>query len=526
MTEHQPGFEDRRTRRSRTSSSPRTLDPSDLLPVTARPPITVGEPEWDRGLWWMVLASGGLHLVAIGAALAHPAHLPAPSAAAAVVYRRSGRARQGRRHQHDRGRQGPRQRAPPVAAAAPKVEAAEAAAAEGRSEAARAAGRAAKPEPQEVAKPAPPPEPPKVEEQPKEDELALAEKTPPSRQPPPVAPSQRGHDGAAEAGRRRRRSTPSRQGCRRSAKAAEAGGRGQGGQGGREAKAKKARRGEGRQGSRPKPRRRSGGRSRGGKDAADAKARDDAHRRRDPARRAASRRARRRHRHEAGRRSRADRSPSARAKAPAARSWASSTCCTTTCYKAASSRAGRGPARTNRWRPSSASTSRTTGEVMNVRITQPSGDASFDASVERAVRARQSAAAATGEVPQGVQRRRSSVQPGAAATVRGGGMNRTWVLVSCGAGRVRGRGEPESRAGARYRSSVRARAAIRWPSSPLKNLSGGAAASDVATRFADIVGARPDAVRLLQDPRPRRLHREAGDLRLHRREPSTSTTGR
>src|SRR5438093_4725164 len=36
-----------------------TLFPYTTLFRSADPPITVGEPEWESGLWWMVLASGG-----------------------------------------------------------------------------------------------------------------------------------------------------------------------------------------------------------------------------------------------------------------------------------------------------------------------------------------------------------------------------------------------------------------------------------------------------------------------------------
>lgn len=155
--------------------------------MTTQPPITVSEPEWDRGLWWMVLASGALHLVAVGLLLLVPhtfLHHPPPLKSYTVDLVAPDKVGGTNLIRGGKGRVD----APPMAAAAkeepkpppPKIE-------------------PPKPPPVEVAKavppPAPPPAPPKVEEKPKADELALAEKTKKSEAPPtptaepPAAPT-------------------------------------------------------------------------------------------------------------------------------------------------------------------------------------------------------------------------------------------------------------------------------------------------------------------------------------------------
>ena len=49
--------------------------------MTNNYPVPINDGEWDRGLWWMVLASGGLHLAVIGVLLLMPKqflHHPPP----------------------------------------------------------------------------------------------------------------------------------------------------------------------------------------------------------------------------------------------------------------------------------------------------------------------------------------------------------------------------------------------------------------------------------------------------------------
>jgi TonB family protein len=152
--------------------------------VIHHPPFNIGEPDWDRALWRMVGVSGGLHLVALvvlvlvpHSFLHHPAvlqsytvDLVAPDQVGGTNSMEGGKGRV---------------QAPPLAAAvpAPQVE-------------------PPKPPPAKVAPAKPPeppppapkkeevvqkPEPPKVEAKPKDDEMALAEKA--KKAEPPPAPT-------------------------------------------------------------------------------------------------------------------------------------------------------------------------------------------------------------------------------------------------------------------------------------------------------------------------------------------------
>lgn len=157
--------------------------------MTTRPPITVGESEWERGLWWMVAASGGLHLVAIALLLLVPhtfLHHPPPMLSYTVDLVAPDKVGGTNVIPGGKGRID----APPMAVAPaprvapppppPKVEEPK------PPEPPKV--QPPKPEPVEVAKePAPPPEPPKVEPKPKEDEAALAEKV--KKVEPPPAPT-------------------------------------------------------------------------------------------------------------------------------------------------------------------------------------------------------------------------------------------------------------------------------------------------------------------------------------------------
>jgi TolA protein len=148
--------------------------------VTTRPPITVGEPEWDRGLWWMVLASGGLHVMAIAVLLLTPhtfLHHPPPMVSYTVDLVAPDKVGGTNMIRGGKGRVV----APPMAAApAPKVE---------EANPPPLKVEPPKPAPREVAKAAPPPPPPKVEEKPKADEVALAVKKIEPSTAAPVVPT-------------------------------------------------------------------------------------------------------------------------------------------------------------------------------------------------------------------------------------------------------------------------------------------------------------------------------------------------
>ena len=141
-------------------------------------PVSGSEGEWDRGLWWMVLASGGLHLAVIAVLLLMPqrfAHRPPLLVSYSVDLVAPDRVGGSNIVQGGKGRVegAPLVSAPP----APKVEPPK---------------PPPKVEPQkppeQVAKPEPKPaEPPKVEAKPKDDEMALAEKA--KKPSPPPAPT-------------------------------------------------------------------------------------------------------------------------------------------------------------------------------------------------------------------------------------------------------------------------------------------------------------------------------------------------
>ena len=161
------------------------MGPRTLPVVSTQPPITVSEPEWDRGLWWMVLASGTLHLAAVGLLLLVPhtfLHHPPPLTSYTVDLVAPDKVGGTNLIRGGKGRV----EAPPMAAAAPPKE-------EAKPPPPKV--EPPKPPPVEVAKPVPPPEPPKAEEKPKADELALAEKTkkseplPTATAEPPAAPT-------------------------------------------------------------------------------------------------------------------------------------------------------------------------------------------------------------------------------------------------------------------------------------------------------------------------------------------------
>jgi len=155
--------------------------------VIEHPPITVGEPEWERGLWWMVLASGAVHLIGIAVILLTPhsfLHPPVPLQSYTVDLVAPERVGGNNLVAGGKGRvqaaplvvPEPAPKVEPPKPPPPKVE-----------EAKPPKPEPAKPEPPkppEVApKPEPKPEPPKVEakpeekvEPPKEQEMALADK--------------------------------------------------------------------------------------------------------------------------------------------------------------------------------------------------------------------------------------------------------------------------------------------------------------------------------------------------------------
>lgn len=144
--------------------------------MTNNYPVPINDGEWDRGLWWMVLASGGLHLAVIGVLLLMPKQFlnhPPPLVSYSVDLVAPDRVGGSNVVQGGKGRV---QGAPLVAAPpAPKVD---------------AKPEPPKPEPPKAAPPQPPeqvakpPEPPKAEVKPKEDEMALAERAKPPSPPP------------------------------------------------------------------------------------------------------------------------------------------------------------------------------------------------------------------------------------------------------------------------------------------------------------------------------------------------------
>jgi TolA protein len=148
-------------------------------------PIGVGEREWERGLWWMVLASGGMHVLLIALLLLIPqsfAHHPQNLVSYTVDLVAPDKVGGTNLVPGGKGRI---EAAPPVAAPpAPKVEApkpeppkvAEAKPPQAKPEPQKAPPPE-KPAPKEIASKAEPPkveEKPRVEPKPKEDEAAVA----------------------------------------------------------------------------------------------------------------------------------------------------------------------------------------------------------------------------------------------------------------------------------------------------------------------------------------------------------------
>ncbi len=153
--------------------------------MTDQSPFSVGEPEWERGLWWMVIVSGTLHVLAIAALVLIPhtfLHRPprmtsytvdliAPDKIGGTNMVAGGKGRVEKAPMAAAPKVEPPP-PPPPKPEPPKVEPPKA--------------EVVKPPepPQEVVKVEPKPEAPKVEPKPKEDEVALAEKAKPA--PPTV----------------------------------------------------------------------------------------------------------------------------------------------------------------------------------------------------------------------------------------------------------------------------------------------------------------------------------------------------
>jgi TonB family protein len=159
--------------------------------VAERHPVSISEREWEPGLWWMVLASGGLHVFVIVLLLLMPRsflHHPPPMHSYTVDLVAPDQVGGSNMIAGGKGRV----QAPPLAAPpAPKVEPPKPPPPKVEEpkppEPAPQKVEPPKPPPAEVAKPQPPPAPPKVEEKPKEDEVALATKE--KKVEPPSAPT-------------------------------------------------------------------------------------------------------------------------------------------------------------------------------------------------------------------------------------------------------------------------------------------------------------------------------------------------
>jgi colicin import membrane protein len=154
-------------------------------------PVPVGQPEWDRGLWWMVLASGAAHLLFITLLLLLPhTFLHRPPALRSYTVDLIAPDRIGGTNVIAGGK-GRVEGAP--LAAAPKVEPPKP-----PPKVEEPKPPQPKPEPQKVEppppepvkeapKPQPKPEPPKPEAKPKENEAVLAERV--KKVEPPPAPT-------------------------------------------------------------------------------------------------------------------------------------------------------------------------------------------------------------------------------------------------------------------------------------------------------------------------------------------------
>lgn len=140
-------------------------------------PIQVSQPEWDGGLWKMVLASGGLHLLALALLLVVPYRfIHRPPAMVSYTVDLVAQDRVGGTNVLEGGR-GRVEGAPLAAAPAPKVEAPKPPPKAEQPKPPAPKPEAPKPEPV-AAKPEPQPaEPPQAEAPPKPNEMTLADKT-------------------------------------------------------------------------------------------------------------------------------------------------------------------------------------------------------------------------------------------------------------------------------------------------------------------------------------------------------------
>ena len=172
--------------------------PERRTAVTGQPPVVVGEREWDGSLWWSVLASGGLHLLVIAIVLLIPRRFtPPPPALVSYSVDLVAPDRVGGTNVVAGGKgrvQGPalttvappapKPEAPPKPPAPPPVEVAS------KPEPAPAPPEADEP-PKVEPKPEPKPEPkvepkPPPEEKVRDDEMALADKARKPPSPPPA----------------------------------------------------------------------------------------------------------------------------------------------------------------------------------------------------------------------------------------------------------------------------------------------------------------------------------------------------
>jgi TonB family protein len=162
--------------------------------VTERPPVTISEREWESRLWWMVAASGGLHVLLIGLLVLIPhsfLHHPPPMHSYTVDLVAPDQVGGSNMIAGGKGRV----QAPPLAAAPPEPKVEPPKPPPPKVEEPKPPEP--KPEPPkveppqlpqpEVAKVEPKPPPPKVEEKPKENEVALATKE--KKVEPPPAPT-------------------------------------------------------------------------------------------------------------------------------------------------------------------------------------------------------------------------------------------------------------------------------------------------------------------------------------------------
>ena len=158
--------------------------------MTESSPLNLNEPEWERGLWWMVGFSGCLHLVGVALLLLIPhTFLHHPPALHSYTVDLVAPDQVGGNNLIEGGKG--RTQGAPMAAAPPVPEV-----------------EPPKPPPPKVEEPKPPepqkaepekvapkevvqkPEPPKVEEKPKANEMALAEKVKTVQPPPPPTAAQ------------------------------------------------------------------------------------------------------------------------------------------------------------------------------------------------------------------------------------------------------------------------------------------------------------------------------------------------